>query len=417
MSSTDIDVERVRADVRGIDRITHLNSCGSSIPPDAVVDAQIAYLLAEQAMGGYEAAEAHGDALADFSSATAELLGCGEDEVSFQSGASEAWWRAFTAVPLEPGDRVLAGTSEFQASAFGLLQARGRGVIVEVIPNDPTGTIDLEALRAAIDGRVRLVCLTQISMSNGAVHPAADVGRICRDAGVTFLLDACQVAGQRPLDVDELGCDFLVYTGRKFMRGPRGTGVLYARRSTVDRLGPTPFVDGASARWVDESSWRHVPGAARFELGERNYAGQIGLATATRYALDVGLEAIRDRVTDLAGRLRRSLAGLDGVTVLDEGLDRSAIVTFDVAGSAPDDVAFELGTRGINVGAPGRHNAQWDIGRRGHEAVVRVGVHYFNTDDEVDRLLTAVAEIAGRRLSAADRSRSEGGPRRGEPPR
>ena len=398
-----VDVQRVRADVTGVDRITHLDNCGSSLPPDVVVDAQIDYLRAEQRMGGYAAARASAEALGGFHASTAELLGCDVDEVSFQSGASEAWWRAFTAVRLEPGDRVLAGASEFQANAFGLLQARDRGVAVEMIPNDDVGTIDLDVLRSAIDERVKLVCLTQISMSNGAVHPAADVGRICRSAGVPFLLDACQVAGQRPLDVEQLGCDFLVYTGRKFMRGPRGTGVLYARRSTVDGLGPTPFVDGASAEWLDADTWRHAPGAARFEFGERNYAGQVGLAVATRYALDIGLEAIAARVTDLAEQLRAELGAVDRVTVLDEGVDRSAIVTFDVAGHEPGDVERRLARRDINVGAPGRRNAQWDIGRRGHDAVVRAGVHYFNTLDEIERLVATVAEI-----SAAGRSRSAG---------
>lgn len=388
-----IDLDRLRAETVGVTHCIHLHNCGSSLPPDPVVDAQIAYLRAEQRMGGYEAATEHGAALDDFHAATAQMLNCDADEVAFQSGASEAWWRAFTAVPLGRGDRVLAGTSEFQANAFGLLQARERGVVVDVIPNDASGTIDLAALAAAIDDRVRLICLTQISMSNGAVHPAASVGTICRDAGVPFLLDACQVAGQRPLDVRELQCDFLVYTGRKFMRGPRGTGVLYARRATVDRLGSTPFVDGRSAQWTDADTWEHTPGAGRFEFGERNYAGQVGLAVATRYAIEVGLDAISDRVTELAGALRTELGSLAAVRCRDEGLDRSGIVTFTVDGLTPAEVQSRLATRRINVGAPGRSNAQWDIGRRGMDGVVRVGVHYFNTMDELRQLVDAVADL------------------------
>lgn len=388
-----IDLARVRGDTLGVDDIVHLNNCGSSLPPRSVVDAQVDYLREEQRMGGYEVAAARSDDLHDFTVLTARMLGCGVDEVAFQGSAIEGWWRAFLSINLQPGDRVLAGTSEYQGNAFGLLQARDRGVLVETIPNDERGTIDLAALAAAIDDRVGLVCLTQVSMSNGAVHPAADVGRLCRDAGVPFLLDACQVAGQRPLDVDRLGCDFLVYTGRKFMRGPRGTGVLYARRSTVDRLGPSPFVDGRSGTWTGGDTWEHTPGAARFELGERSFAAQVGLAEATRYALDVGLDTIAERVGMLAERLRGQLAGLDLVRVRDEGDDRCGIVTFTLEGLTAAEVRSSLGAAGINIGAPGAVNARWDLGRRNIDAVARVGVHYFNSEHELDRLVDAVADL------------------------
>lgn len=389
-----IDIERVRADTEGVDEIVHLNSCGSSLPPRAVVDAQVAYLRQEQRRGGYETATAFADRLDDLYAATAEMLGCGSDEVAFQGSAIEGWWRAFLSIPLAPGDRVLASHSEYQGNAFGLLQARARGVVVDIVPNDDHGTVDVDALAAMLDERVKIVCLTQVSMANGAVHPAAGVGRVCRDAGIPFLLDACQVAGQRPIDVEALGCDFLVYTGRKFLRGPRGTGVLYSRRATVDQLGPSPFVDGRSAVWTDADTWRHAPGAQRFELGERSFAGQVGLAVATRYALDVGLPAIAERVGLLAERLRSALASIGRVVVRDEGLDRSGIVTFTVDGHAAAEVQRRLAEVGVFVGAPGRLNAQWDLGPRDIEAVVRAGVHYFNTDDEVDKLAAETSLLA-----------------------
>ena len=391
-----IDLARVRADTVGVDDIVHLNNCGSSLPPCSVVDAQVEYLRTEQRMGGYETASARADELDAFHTQTACMLGCERDEVAFQGSAIEGWWRAFLSVDLQPGDRVLAGASEYQGNAFGLLQARDRGVVVDVVPNDGQGTIDVDALATMVDERVRLVCLTQVAMSNGAVHPAADVGRVCREAGVPFLLDACQVAGQRPLDVDELGCDFLVYTGRKFMRGPRGTGALFARRSTVGRLGPSPFVDGRSAVWTGTDTWQHTPGAARFELGERSFAAQVGLAEATRYALAIGLDDIAERVDLLAERLRHELSGLDGVTVRDTGRDRCGIVTFTVDGMLGGTVAQALRSTGINIGSPADVNAQWDLGARGIEVVARAGVHYFNTDDELDRMVEAITALTRR---------------------
>ena len=388
-----IDLASVRADTPGVTEIVHLNNAGSALPPRQVTEAVIGYLRDEARMGGYEAQEARADDLAALYSATAEMLGCGTDEVAFMGGASEAWWRAFTSIPLTAGDRVLVGHSEFQANAFGLLQARNRGVTIDVVPNDERGTIDLDEFDRRLDHDVRLVCLTHVSMSNGAVHPAGEIGRRTRSAGIAFLLDSCQAAGQMELSVDALSCDFLVYTGRKFMRGPRGTGVLYARRTLVDELGPTPFVDGRSALWLDDGGWHHHPGAARFEFGEQNYAGKVGLAVATRYALDVGLGAIARRITELAAGLRDRLLDVPGVQVHDEGGSKCGIVTFTVDGHEPMAVQAECRRRGVNLSAPGRANAQWDLGDRHLAGVVRAGVHYYNTNDELEHLVDALRSI------------------------
>jgi selenocysteine lyase/cysteine desulfurase len=392
--TTSIDLERVRADVPACADIVHFNNAGSSLPPRPVVDSVVDYLRTEVRMGGYESAAAEAESLDVVYSATSRLLNCAPHEVAFTGSASDSWWRAFSSVPLRAGDRVLAGRSEFQTNAFGLLQARERGVEVDIVPNDADGVIDLDALDHLIDDRVKLVALTHISMSNGCVHPAAEVGERARRVGALFLLDSCQAAGQMPLDVQDLGCDFLVYTGRKFMRGPRGTGILYARDSAVDQLGSSPFVDGRSAEWTTADSFRFEPGARRFEFGEQNFAGKVGLGVATNYALDIGLDAIAARVGRLASRMRAELGAIEGVDVHDEGLEQSGIVTFTVAGHDPVDVFRHLGRHHVNVSAPGRRNAQNDLGPRGLEAVVRAGVHYFNSDDEIDQLLSVVADLA-----------------------
>ena len=391
-----LDLDRLRAETPGADRVAHLNNCGSSLPPAAVVDAMVDYIRAEAEMGGYEIAAARAGELDDFSAASAAYLGCDPSEVAFSSGAGEAWWRAFTAVPLAEGDRILVTSSEYQANAFGWMTAAERGVVVDVIPNDPDGVVDLDAMIAMLDERVRLVSFTMISLGNGAVQPAAQAAARLREAGsdAIFLLDACQAAGQLPLDVNELGCDFLVYTGRKFMRGPRGTGALYARAEVLDRLGPPVFVDGRSAVWQPDGRYELLPGAQRFEFGEFGYGAKVGLAVATRYLLDVGIEAIAKRVDTLATRLRSELSSIDGVVVHDQGRERCGIVTFTVDGVASPDMATVLRAGGVNTSTPHRTAAQLDLGARGITDVVRAGVHYFNTDRELDRLLEIVQAAA-----------------------
>ena len=388
-----IDVARVRAETPGCESVVHFNNAGSSLPPRPVVDAVVDYLRLEESMGGYEAHDHAAEQLDRVYGAASDLLGCSPGEIAFTANASDSWWRAFSSIELEPGDRVLLGHSEFQTNAFGLMQAAGRGVELEIVPNDSSGEIDLDALDRLLDDRVKLVSLTHISMANGAIQPAAQVGAMARSAGAIFLLDSCQAAGQLPLDVDELGCDFLTFTGRKFVRGPRGTGILYSRESVIERLGETPFVDGRSAEWLDGMAYEYQPGARRFEFGEQNFAGKAGLAVAIDYALDIGIGTIRTCVAELADELREALAGLDGVAVHDEGTQRSGIVTFTVDGTTSAEVKSHLSANGFNVSAPGRRNAQLDLGVRGLDSIVRAGVHYFNTSAEVERLVAAVAGL------------------------
>lgn len=392
-----LDLERLRAETPGCLQIAHLNNCGSSLPPDPVVDAMVDYLRAEASTGGYEVAADRSADLDNFTTATARYLGCDPSEVAFTVSAGDAWWRAFSAVPLEAGDRVLVTRSEYQANAFGWMQAADRGVSVEVVPNDADGVVDLDAFEALIDERVRLVSFTMISLGNGAVQPAAEAAARLRAAGsdAIFLLDACQAAGQLPLNVDELGCDFLLYTGRKFMRGPRGTGALYARAEVLDRLAPAVFIDGRSAVWGNDGGYELLPGSQRFEFGEFSYAAKVALGVATDYMLDIGIDPIAERVDSLATHLRTQLTSIDGVQVHDEGRDRSGIVTFTVDGVAPLDMVAVLRANGVHTSAPARQAAQLDLGARGLEQIVRAGVHYFNTNEELDQLCDIV-QSAGR---------------------
>ena len=389
-----IDIERVRNDTPGCENVVHFNNAGSSLPPAAVVDAQVAYLRIEANVGGYEAQGMEQDHLEDLYSSTALYLGCDPSDIAFTSSGSDGWWRAFSAIPLQAGDRMLVGRSEFQTGAYGFLQARERGIQVDVVPNDAEGLIDLDILESLLDDDVKLVALTHVSMSNGAIQPAAAVGRLAKSAGAMYLLDACQSAGQLPLNVAELECDFLVYTGRKFMRGPRGTGILYARPSVLEQLGPLGFVDGKSASWTSPDGFEYQAGATRFEFGEQNYAGKVGLAVATRYMLHLGITEIADRTQALAAEFRSALNAFPSVTVLDEGLERSGIVTFNVEGVRAEVVQSGLRDQAINVSAPAAGNAQLDMGLRGIPALVRTGIHYYNTEQEIGVFADALRTIS-----------------------
>jgi cysteine desulfurase/selenocysteine lyase len=390
---TTIDLARARRETPGCEHVLHFNNAGAALTPAPVLDAVIGHLQLEARIGGYEAADQANAAVEHTYDAVAALLGCSREEVAIVENATRAWDMAFYSIPFQPGDRILTAEAEYASNYIAYLQvARKTGARVEVAPSDATGQLSVEALRGMMDERVKLVAITHVLTNGGLVNPAAEIGRVAREAGALFLLDACQSAGQMPLDVEALGCDMLSVTGRKFLRGPRGTGFLYVRRDTLDRLEP-PLLDLHAATWTARDHYELRGDARRFENWEANVAGKIGLGVAIDYALGWGLDAIWTRVRGLAGELRSRLAALPGVTVRDQGATQCGIVTFTVEGREPTAIRDALRERGINVSASPVEYTRLDMEARRLPAVVRASVHYYNTEEEVARFCEALAAL------------------------
>jgi len=385
-----IDLARVRADTPGVEHVAHFNNAGSSLPPRQVVDAVVGHLQREAEIGGYEAAAERKHQWEHTYDALAQLVGAQRDEIAVIENATRAWDMAFYAFPFRSGDRILTGHAEYASNWIALKQVADRtGARIEVVPDDDSGQIDVAALERMIDDRVKLVSLVHVPTQSGLVNPAAAVGRITRAAGVPLLLDACQSVGQLPLDVDEIGCDILSGTGRKFLRGPRGTGFLYVRRELIEQLEP-PFLDMRAADWQPDGSYRIRGDARRFENWETYYAGKVGLGVAVDYALALGVENAWGRIQALASRLRAELAEIPEVTLLDRGAVLGATVTFTVADLPALEVQRRLASEHINVSLMEAASAQLDFGPRGLDQVVRSSVHYYNSDAEIDVLVDAV---------------------------
>jgi selenocysteine lyase/cysteine desulfurase len=322
--------------------------------------------------------------------AIARMLGCDADEVALVENATRAWDMAFYAMPFEAGDRILTSRATYASNHIACLQVADRtGATVEVVPADAHGQIDVDALRSMMDADVALVALTHVPTNGGLVNPAAEVGAVARDAGVPFLLDACQSAGQMPLPVDELGCTMLSATGRKYLRGPRGTGFLYVQEDWIERLEP-PLLDLHAATWTGPATYEVAPDARRFETFEGHVAGQVGLGVAVEYALDLGLSAIRDRVQHLARTLRAAMGRVFGVTVHDVGRTRCGITTFSAKQKSATEIQAALREQGVNVSVSTPSSTRLDAEARDLPDLVRASVHYYNTEDEIDRFVTAL---------------------------
>jgi cysteine desulfurase / selenocysteine lyase len=394
--TTSIDVAAERAATPGCATVAHLNSAGAALPTAATLATVVGHLELEATMGGYEAAAAVSDHVGQVVASVAALLGARADEVALTGSDTEGWTKALWGLALggglPAGRRILVDRQSYDSHYMGLLQVAGvTGSTLAVVPADADGTIDLDALAAELAvGDVALVSATHVGTHRGLVNPVEDVGRRCRDAGVLFFLDACQSIGQLPVDVGRIGCQVATGTGRKWLRGPRGTGVLYVSADLVGSLRP-PGIDGTSARWEDAGRYELSPGVTRFVQFESPVALHLGLGTAVDHARALGIDAIAARVNEVAEHLRAELSGVDGVAVHDGGARRSGIVTFTVAGAAPDEIKDAATAAGVNVSVTDAGAARFDMGGTRPEAVVRASPHYVTTEEECARLVDVVS--------------------------
>jgi selenocysteine lyase/cysteine desulfurase len=388
------DIDALRADTPGCAHRVHLNNAGAALMSRSTLAAITEHLDLESRIGGYEAAEAAREAIAGTYAGLARLVGGEPSQIALFDNSTHAWNAAFYSIPFQRGDRILTARDEYGSNVLAYLQVAQRtGVEVVVVPNDGTGQVDTDALVDLLDDRVKLIGLTWIPTGGGLVNPAAEVGRIARAADVLYLLDATQAVGQLPIDVGALGCDLLTGTGRKFLRGPRGTGFLWAGPRALDRLEPY-VAEIRSAVWDGGRSFTWADGARRFETWENSYLNIVGLGAAVSQALDLGLDAISARARELGGYLRDQLSAIDTVTVHDLGADRCAIVTAAIAGQQAADVAAALATEHINVSTTVADHSQFDTEDRAVHPLVRLSPHYYNTHAELDRAVTAIGRIA-----------------------
>jgi selenocysteine lyase/cysteine desulfurase len=357
-----------------------------------VTEAVVAHLRREEEVGGYIAETERLETVEDTYDACAALVGSTRDEIALVESATAAWQLAFHSIPFQDGDRIVTCVAEYASNYLEFLRlARRVRIAIDVVPDDEFGQIDVERAAAMITDRTRLIAITHVPTNGGLVNPAEAIGAIARANGVLYLLDACQSVGQLPIDVGAIGCDFLSFTGRKYLRAPRGTGALYARAGSASEPA---LIDLHSATWTSPSNYDLRADARRFENYESSVASKIGLGVAVRYALAVGIDASWPRIRQLATRLRSRLDQIDGVTVRDKGETQCGIVTFDIRDIDAGQVKDALEGDNVAVNVTYRASTLLDMTQRGISSMVRASVHYYNTDDEIDRCADLIESIA-----------------------
>jgi selenocysteine lyase/cysteine desulfurase len=395
------EVQKFRNDTIGSDNVIHLNNAGAGLMPNVVTRAIRDHIELESKIGGYEASALRKEAVQDFYVQAGRLFNCKPAEIAFTSSATDSYSRALSSIPFNAGDVILTDNDDFISNQIQFLSCQKRfGVTIVHIRNAAEGGVDLNDLEEKLFSlKPRLLAITHIPTNSGLVQPVYEIGKIyerylrSNPDTTWYILDACQSVGQIKLDVQKLKCDFLSVTGRKFLRGPRGTGFLYVSDKVIERGLEPLFIDMRGADWLEKDSYKARAGAVRFEDWEFAYALVIGTAVAIDYYLTIGEDRIEKQVRYLSNYIRENLSEINGVRVLDRGPALGGLVTFTVAGSTPHHIVGELLKRKINVVPSYRNFAVIDFDEKGVEWAVRVSPHYYNTMEEMDIFIETMKMI------------------------
>jgi selenocysteine lyase/cysteine desulfurase len=395
MIALDPELARWRAETPNCESRVHLNNAGAALSPQVVGDAVRAHLDLEERIGAYEAAEARASMVQESYEQLARLVGTRARNIGLVQNSTVAFAQALGAFDFTPDDVVLTTRADYASNQIMYLSlAQRRGVEIVRAPDAPEGGVDVDQLGRLIQRhRPKLVAVTWIPTNSGLVQPVEQIGRLCQEVGVPYLVDACQAIGQTPIDVNRIGCDYLAATARKFLRGPRGLGLLYVSDRMLQAGAHPLLVDMHGATWTEPDAFELAPDAKRFETWEFSYALVLGLGAAAAYANAVGSDQARDRARRLADYARSRLAMLPGVRVLDRGPELCAIVTVAISGRETSDVKLQLRARGINTSSPHREDAVIDMDEKRTIDALRISPHYYNTKEEIDTAVETLQEI------------------------
>ena len=397
------EIEQFRNETTGTKYVNHLNNAGSGLMPDVVTNAVLNHIKLEAQTGGYEAADLEAGAIAEFYKQAALLVNCKPSNIAFTASATDSYTRALSSIPFAAGDTILTDCDDFISNQIQFLSCKKRfGINIVRIKNAAIGGVDLADLEEKLFSiKPKLFAITHIPTNSGLVQPVKEIAEIYarykkQHVDKTwYILDACQSAGQMKLDVQALECDFLSVTNRKFLRGPRGTGFLFISDKALQAGLEPLFIDMRGADWVKKDEYRQQPDAKRFEDWEFAYAAVIGSSEAIKYCRAIGEDRIWQQAKLLSGYLRRELAQLENVRVLDRGPETGASVTFTIPGPAADYVVDQYLQNKINVVPTFRAFALIDFEEKQVEWAIRASPHYYNTLEELDAFIEATRMILG----------------------
>lgn len=383
-----MNADKIRQDIRGLsDGKIFLNNAGSSLMPKIVVDSMIDYLHQEEQFGGYEVANRNAELSEQFYDETAKLINCKPSNIAFATSATEAFAKALSSIIFKEGDVIITTVDDYISNQITFISLQ-KTLNVKIVrtKNLSDNELDLEDLESLIkQHNPKLVAVTHIPTNSGLIQNVEGVGKICKQYNVLYLVDACQSVGQMVVDVEKIGCDFLTATGRKFMRGPRGTGFLYVSDRVLEQNYAPLLLDMRGANWTEYNDYELFKTAKRFEHWEISYASLLGFTQALKYANDIGLHNIENYNRKLSGKLRENIKNI-GFNVWDLGNNLSSIITFSGPDGDLENIQKVLKENNIFFSATYKNSALIDFTNKNINGIVRLSPHYFNTAEEIEKV-------------------------------
>ncbi len=376
----------------------HLNNAGASLVSNQTLDVMISYLRLEQEIGGYEAAAQEHDRIEDFYSTAAKLLKCQPDKIAFADSATRAWNTILFSMKLGEGDKIVTVSTEFGSNVVSLQALSERtGAELIVLDLDNHGKLDLQHLDDHIDERLKLVALSHAPAQNGSVINAREIGKQLEGSEAFYLLDACQSVGQFDVEVDDIGCDALVGTGRKWLRGPRGTGFIYANDRFATSL-QSVSVDLANADWLASpesgSQVSFFKKAQRLQTWERSLAGQLGLANAMFEYMSANAKgAITSAIQEFREMIADAVSKNPKLVLYPGGNSESGVITFYSHEIDAAELKKYYADLNINVSTLSDWDAPWDFTNKGLPTLLRVSPHYINSNEDIEKFIRATEKI------------------------
>ena len=384
-----MNIESLRNDTPACKELIHLNNAGASLMPKKVADAIHRYIDLESTIGGYEIAEMMKAEIEDFYKVSADFLNCKPENIAYTGSATDSYGRALSSIPFKSGDVILTTDNDYISNFIAFISLKKRfGVELVRVKNTEIGEVDLEDFDQKIKKySPKLVAVTHIPTNSGLIQPVEEVAGLLKNKEIIYLVDACQSLGQIPVDVQKIGCDFLSGTTRKFMRGPRGAGILYASDKVLD-LGLEPTIlDMKGATWTAAEEYQSVQTARKFEFYEIPYALLLSSKEAIQYILSIGIENIAQRNQVLCKSRKEKLSEIPHLRLLDKGSKTGSIITFHIPGKSPETIKQKLRDKKINISLGFRGNALIDFSEKGVDWAIRASPHYYNTEDELSRFV------------------------------
>ncbi|AVK84801.1 cysteine desulfurase [Lysinibacillus sp. B2A1] len=391
-----IDIKKIQKDMPLLDKYIYLNTAAASAMPQPVVDAMTSYIQKQASIGPY---------LPSFRQETYEnieivreksaiLIGAKKEEIAFVPNGSMAVNFVSGGLQWEKGDEVIVLDTEMLSNYVPWLALEQQGVHLKIFKTNLNYMVDLDKLEKFITPKTKMIAFAHMSNASGAIQPAKEICQLAKQKNVLTLINANQTVGLIPIDVKDLDCDFLLTCGRKWLRGPEGSGILYVRQELIQTLTPI-MIGWGSTNWdYRNNDYSFVTTAKRFEPGCPVIPSILGLGAAIDYANDIGIHAIHQQVKLLTTYLLEQLQSIEGIVIYgpQQVANRLSITPFNIKGISPDDVTNYLAQHGVIIEA-GTFMANTIMERNSINKMARFSPHYFNTFKEIDIAISLIKEL------------------------